>query len=44
MHTAIKSLDLDLDSESCSFNGLGFGLDSDLAVAGLDTSLPPPVL
>jgi len=35
VHSAIK--DLDLDSESCIFNGLG--LDLDLAVARLDTSL-----
>ena len=40
VHTAIKDLDLDL--ESCRFSGLeanGLGLDLDSVVAGLDTSL-----
>jgi len=47
VHSAIKDLellDLDVDSESCSFSGLGLEaseprLDLDLTVAGLDTSL-----
>ena len=30
---------MELDSESCSFSGLGLTLDLDLTVAGLDATL-----